>query len=154
MRERQKQTHSARLLKQIASCGMRGPKDQPPGEWSQSLVNAWMPPGSHIHCDGVNGCRRATWWNRRTLSRSFQLWGHNEAALQCVQAAWHAYQHLRNMTCPIPGVLPHTENNSEQNVPVVAPKDKSKGKGKGRGRTQQLHVFLLCAAFSSCATTG
>jgi len=98
-------------------------------EWSQDLVNSWVPPSSHMFRDPYNARWRVR-WAFGNVSRSWAAHGYRGAALLCLQEAWTSHTANTGFPCPIPGII------EGQPAPSSANQSSEQGKGarKGRGR--------------------
>jgi len=133
-------SHHERERQGLSEDHRRGPLSVPEG-WSQSQVNMWLPPRSHILKDTFNGRWRVSHLDG-TFSRSWMLHGMDASALLCVKEAWRVYTWQTGVRCDIEGIFTAEEQAAVDEVsPQAAPAaaeaaETPVASGKGSSRTR------------------
>ena len=100
--------------------------------WTQALVSCWLPPTAHVLRDMINLRWRVT-WAFGNISRSFGLYGYQQAALIVLRACWASYSMHTGVRCTIPGLESAAPDGAEE-AAAAGPEEAADGAiGRGRG---------------------
>lgn len=98
-----------------SSAAGRNPNRQYPKSVPANLtleqVNLCMPPGAKCFIDRLENRFRVHCTGWGVFSRSWTLWGEDEAFRMCAAWAWRIHESTTGESCPIPGVMQAAESS-------------------------------------------